>query len=539
MYGYGQRYLESSHFISFCSELRIDVSQNELEHYESEGVLLPVARVIMPDEYVQEVVRQSAHKLESEVMIPGFEHLDRLLYGYSPSKRLIAAKLKDEELTHQIDWEFAQGNKFLMQPKEGDFKPWHLYSAKVRTPVGAEYERNTAKHYYHYWQAYQVYSLQQHYPVFAKYPWVLAHIKEADLVYLRPSASNRVSGFNGRALIHDALSYYIELYQSEEARTFAAIPLNGPIKRLNDAQLAQYHLAQAGHAQEVYKRYDLSEEQLYRFMLDMLERRTDYGRDEKMKLTYALDNDLIYLGRFTMAVTNMTFEETADALVRNGGSFWAKENFRHLDKALEVYDHAKATFERLKDEFNKEFPNVAIATADIDSLMTFIEAGDQFIIPFTIFETDASINNPIAFQRTERFIGLKNLTTGLECLLRQIAIRPPKNPDLTSTLRPLIQSNFPEWNGDFHRILNLKTQPTQPIEFIDNILDIYTDPTLDAAVHGPAIRRFLIAYWARNMSGHYYTLEDDLYSDLYGIAYKSVLYAMLYSWGHARSKGWV
>ena len=54
MANYGGRYLSITNFRSYCADIktRSQPDCSELELYEKEGVLLPVARIIKPDEYV-------------------------------------------------------------------------------------------------------------------------------------------------------------------------------------------------------------------------------------------------------------------------------------------------------------------------------------------------------------------------------------------------------------------------------------------------------------------------------------------------------
>ena len=191
------------------------------------------------------------------------------------------------------------------------------------------------------------------------------------------------------------------------------------------------------------------------------------------------------------------------------------------------------------NDYNKGFPGFNISITEIDGLLKFIEASGLFIIPYAIFDTDEALNNPRAFRRTSLYMGMKNLTTGLECLIREIAKKIPNATGSIKTLDSLIQMVFSEWHKDFQRERGRKPIPKQPSDFIRNIINIHNDPFLDQQTHGGIIRVFLTAYWARNLTAHHYTLEDELYGDLYSKVYRAIYYAMLYTWKYAMQKGWV
>ena len=52
MSNWGERFATVSSFISYGRGLGVETNQNELEHYEKTGAMLPVVRVVYPDGYV-------------------------------------------------------------------------------------------------------------------------------------------------------------------------------------------------------------------------------------------------------------------------------------------------------------------------------------------------------------------------------------------------------------------------------------------------------------------------------------------------------
>ena len=49
---WGERYAEVSLFEGYCRDQNVNPDRGELEHYEKIGAMLPVARVVYPDQYV-------------------------------------------------------------------------------------------------------------------------------------------------------------------------------------------------------------------------------------------------------------------------------------------------------------------------------------------------------------------------------------------------------------------------------------------------------------------------------------------------------
>lgn len=514
----------------------MDVDERELERFEREGVLRPAARVILPEDYVRVQAEQKENWYDSDISIPGWEDLQRVWHGYGIDRRLRPAEITDEFLPHPIDWEFEHGNRHLTRPDAGAFRAWHEYALEIEDRTRFEHVIDTAKHYYHYWQVYPLYAFQKRFPVFARHPHIIAKLKEVgdDAVdLLVPQQTDALELFGPMAIWFDALSYYIEMYTAEETRTFQNV------RALDSGQLADYRERLASHAKLVLNRFQLNIEDAYGFLSFLLNLRDELRHDERTKLADMLENDLLFATRLTMGVNDKSFEAIEQELTNRGAPFWLVRDFRHLDKAIEIYDYAQETFLRLKEGYNGEFPALQLTDGEITGMLNFVENVALFILPFAIFDLDETINSPKRFHLTSRYIGLKNLTTGLEGLLRELAKRAPGAPGRMDTLESLVPIVFPVWEADFQRQRGARNYPTQPSEFAHNIMDVYTDASLNAHPHGNILRQFLIAYWSRNLTGHHYTLYDELYGELYGIIYRAICYTICYSWLVARQNGWV
>ena len=536
---YSVRYLELRHFIRYCQKLNVKAEERELEYYEEKGVMFPVARIVVPEEYVKHVYewRHRSIDVPHPHEWPEWSEIDRL-YDRPLVLPESYAQLTDEELADSFNREFGR-NPYLVRPDPSNYRPWDSYRVMVEHHDDYDIAESTATHYYSCWQVHQLYEIQK-YPDLYKNRFLIDNLPdEFKKKYWLPRARNLelYRSFRGHAHFFDALSFYTTMYDRERGRTFARLWEQHGVRTLDVKQRQEYLDRLSAHARFVSNKHGLTEDDLYTFLVHLLNLRSDYQRAERLKLADELEKDIVFLARFVAGVTGQSFDEIAEEVGKRSAF---KREFRHLNRATQVIDYARNTFERLMHDYNKEFPGFNISIPEIAGLLKFIEANGLFIIPHTIFDTDEAVNNPRAFRRTSLYIGMKNLTTGLECLIREIAKEMPKS-GLMDKLGNLINTVFKEWCGEFWKEKNQRPYPTptKPSEFISNIIDVNKDPLLDQKRQGHIIRVFLMAYWARNLTAHQYTLEDDLYGDLYGRVYTAIYYAMLYTWKYALQKGWV
>ena len=539
---YRKRYLTVSDFSSYCKQLNLELrslslssSNAELEMYEKDEIFFPVARLIKPDEYM---IKRFELDQEPETYgenIPEWHELERLIYH-----RPVLDNNNNSELWHPFDWESEQKNRFLFRPEEQQFKPWKEYRVKVKPESENGLFRKTAEHYYHYFQAHQVYAIQKRYPVYAKHNWLIENVNEnlSDRAkYLVPLKGNPSISLEGHTNSFDALSFYITLYDNEQDRTFENIPEQDGVKTLDNQQFAHYTSNLKAHAKFVFDKYELSEDKLYEFLFYLLKLHSEYKRSDNLKLANELSTDIQYLTSFVQNVVDLSMYEIEKEIDQRSNSYWTRE-FRHIDKAIKVYDYAKDTFERLLADYNTKFSTLNISSAEIEDLLDFIEKQGLFIIPYAIFDIDEALNDSRAFSTTSLYIGLSNLTTGFECYLREIANLanqssiPPNPSIIVKTLEPIIRTMF-SWGRSFQQAHSLR-KPMYKNDAFGYLADVFTDPNLDEAV-----KTFLITYRSRNFIAHNYTLENELYYTWYSIVYSAICHSLFYSWKHASIKGWV
>lgn len=536
---YRRRYLTASDFSSYCKELNLELrtlsqssSNAELEMYERDQILFPAARIVKADEYVVKRYELDQKTETHGTKIPEWYELERLLH-----RRPILDNNANSELWHPFDWEFERNNSFLFRPKEQQFKPWGEYRAKVKASEFGSM-RKTAEHYYHYFQVHQIYAIQRRFPVYAKQNWLIENVNENlrdRAKHLTPNKDSLSITLEGHFDSFNALSFYITLYDNEQDRIFENIPEQDGVKTLDNQQYTHYTSQIKAHAQFILGKFDLNTDKLYEFLFYLLKLHNEYERNEYLKLANELYIDIQYLISFIQNIVDLSINEIEKEVDQRSHSYWTRE-FRHLDKAVKLYDYAKGTFERLLTEYNAKFPNLTISATDIENLIDFIETHGLFIIPYAIFDMDEALNDSRPFQSTSLYTNLSNLTTGFENYLREIAnIASQSN---IGNLHKIIAGMFP-WGNDFNTMHETNITlygKDDPFSYFPYLEDVYTDPNLDT---NEALRTFLIAYRTRNMIAHNYTLDHKLYYAWYSVIYISVCQAILYAWVNATNNGWV
>ncbi|MCL5952224.1 MAG: hypothetical protein M1132_10975 [Chloroflexi bacterium] len=531
--GYGRRYMTAHEFSSLCSEsnVQIDSFNKDLELFEKEHILLPVARVVKPAEYVS--LRRGLDEQGDTYgqPLPGWDDLERLVYSKG-----VPQPSDEEALWHPFDQEFKYENQFLSRPLKGTFQPWKLYWE----------DGQAVEHYYHYWQIHQVYAVLERYPIFAKYNWILQNLTDKvhdRMTYLIPEESEPALTIGGKTLGYDALSFYIEVYGNERWRTFSHVPEIEGIKRLNEAQYEEYRTRQEGHAKSVAARWGLSTDYLIEFLLELLDLRAHYEDSERAKLAEGLTSDLRYLWVMIANITGQSFDEISEVLGQRG-LIWPTR-FRALEEGAQIQDCVKDYFNRLRQSYAEKFPSSPFSEQDANDLLRFVLSLDLVLLPHAIYELHKTLNDSRRRSVLSLYVDMKNLSTSFEYFVREIAgksldanAHAKRNQPRGNTLRPLVRSLMQgqEWLALFESSAELG-RATSPDGFVQNIAHLLSDPVFCASEENEVARLFLLVENARNVMVHFYTVEDRLFGSLRGDLFTAVIHAMMYTWRFAKGRG--
>lgn len=546
---YGNRYLEIRNFIRYCTKLKVETDESELEYYEEKGIMLPVARVVLPEEYIKRTSK-ARPTASTEMPLPDEWPELNQLYDRLLAHPQLYAELPDEELVDSFDRAFDRNHPYLVRPEPGNFKPWDSYRVLVEYQDNHDIEKSTAIHYYSYWQVHQLYDIQKC-PDLYQNRFILSLLpEEVKQRHRLPRARNLdiYRDFHGRARFFDALSFYITMYHREHGRTFASIPERHRVKTLDRQQHKDYVERLSAHAKFVCGRYSLKEQDLYTFLIRLLHLRSDYIQAERLKLATELENDITYQARLTASITGKDLEEIANEIGKID-TFSVKREFRHIhlptkerDEAQQVLLHyAKKMAQALAK--NTVQPSIgAFSENEISGLLDFCEHNGLTLLPYTLSELLATEDEASRkFRRLTLYGTSKNLATCLEYFLKAIASRGQITLPSKATLTPVVKTlmtNQTGWIPLFEQRTSC-LRGEDPAEFLSNLTRLLNDHELAGSEDGFWARCFLISCLARNLAVHNYPTDDWFYGDLYGEMLRHLLYSFFYSWHVAKRAGWV
>jgi hypothetical protein len=519
---HGERYIDSQRFVAYCRNMRADQSltSHDLELYEKEGLLLPVARVIRPSEYIDLRRAQFAVGGDPGAAILGWEELEKLLYGSTHDERL-----------HKFDAEFDRQNKYLINPAKMGFQAWDSYRVEVQSSSGETYLTENATHYYHYWQIYQVYEIQHKFPIFSKYHPLYEALKEQMPAWAQkyhPGTPSHLVDLYGYYQRFDALSFFTTLYANEQVKTFL-LP-EGKIRSLVEKEFEEYLTRQKGHAQFVVNQFGLKDriDSLYEFLKYLLELQSNFQRQEKMQLVKEVEKDLLHFVRFIFFVTGQRFDEISHTL-KPLTDFGMQRQFRHLDKSLLVQDEMREVFQYLLKEYNHLFANSSLSAQELDQLVNFFFSKPLFIFPYAVYEIQENLNDTKLFPRTSLYISLSNLSVGFESFLRTLV-----NGDVLYNLIRNLYGRDPAQKNLWLDQFNSYIQNHSGTGTVARLYDVVTDPHLNEIA-----RMFLAAYYARNFVMHEYSEDSEFFDEVFSKVYTSICYGVFYTWHFALSQGMV
>jgi len=468
------------------------VTEREIESYERNGAMLPVARVIYPTAYVNQRNELRTHVDESP-----WPEIGRLREPLRYSIESEAA-MTDEELIHCFDREMGQ-NELLKRPILRDYQPWNTY-----LPNGK------AEHYYSHWQVHQVYLL-------ARYPLGSPHM---DMF--------KEGGW------FDALSFWTTLHLREQRRTLAKLAINQYGQNQTNIAIMyapsdqeDYHGKLRTHAETTRVKFGLSDQLYFIFLQRLIDLHDDYRRDERYRLASALERDIYSLTGIMECDMRTTWDEISDRLEHPEP--WRKRALRQLDINSKERDDARDVLtHNAGNRYSKD---------EIESVLDYCADRD---LPILVSALSGMISNDKDYaekmRRVTRYTNLKNVLTGFEYFARSLVGKKystvPAPAGLPATLTPIVIDLMGKqpWFAQFKQH---KTEGT-----IGNLNRILSDNSMSTP-QGSLAREFLITCVARNLSVHDYPSDDQYYGDLFGEMLSAAISSILFSWRFARTAGWV
>ena len=544
---WGERYAKVSLFEGHCRDLNVNIDRGELEHYEKIGAMLPVARVVYPDEYVIQRDQNQWNGVTDWDGAGQWPALDRLIER-AWSLQSGYEGLSDDELVHCLDREMEAGdNPHLIWPELAEFRPWSEYRVEVPDGRGNSIMRTTAEHYYSYWQVYQL-SLIQQYPDLYKNARLIERMPQEDSVRKSLPRAPRIDhfvDFGGKRRRFDALSFWITVYGRERDLAFDNIAAVDGVRRLDVAQATAHRTKLAHWAERVKERFPLTLGDLYSFLRKLIELLEGYESKERYKLAEELKKDIFAWENLIILTAGKTREDVAEELGK--ANIYDKRTFRHLDIRSKEHDYALDLLKSVSADCGSVLRQVgdsqwSFPEADANDLLNYCEREGLglFVTALSGMVAIGDEEYRQISRRVQRYTNLKNVLNAYEYLLKTFALKAGLVVG-NETLTPLVDRVMAQepWYQLFAANKQnglLSANNTQ--DFLANLSILLADSQLKGSPQGFWAQQFLVTCLARNMTVHSYPSQDSYYGDLFRPMLHAVVSATFYTWRYAKTQGW-
>lgn len=478
MFEYGKRYIEANGFVSYCRSLNIDISESELEFCEREKLLFPVARILIPDDYVKymfDIVHNPSNPYYHKHQ---FKFPDKWIKIYRLlNKNNFPLSHKDGGI-YFFDKQFGK-NKYLVRPIETPFKPWECYKVIAGKIGDNEIKQDTAKHYYHYWQAYQIVEIQRYLEFCCKMTLKenidFLQNKNYPLYYHIPFSRSKVANgdYVGVNNEFDALSFFIRQTNSKEAEFIdKGKPIGGGFKQLSTRQIGTLEKENKCIAEYVCHRFSLDENGLFVFLRKLLELHIDYERNERTKLAREIRKDASYLVSFITYKTGLKSLDVSKKIGRLGGHSGNYLDVIFPNQIEKAKQRATPTFESFLKDYNTALPSRRIIDENLKHFLSFCEETDTLSFMSAIADINEEWFNRDSLSETVLISSLRECACFPERLGELVAKKTRKRTikSLVTkriTLKVVIQTFFNQesWFNSLIRMWEIKSSFNTVTEF--------------------------------------------------------------------------
>lgn len=426
-YHFGKRYLSVGDFIRFCEVVGLHgCSEDELEYYEQERWMFPVARTVAPEEYARarwEALYGPKTEFKYEEKYLPFYRLDMAIRHPSRWQQDPASS----DPRHPIDqaWDHVEQ---LERPAEKDFQPWDSYAILV-TSGELEIREVTASHFYHYWQAYELFHVRK-----------LQVKMYDDNVPLRMPPGQTYADLPVVYFFLDAVSYFQDLYQLRRLQLLSTLsPDDSGWIVLDQAQQKELEVAARRHAEHTLAVYRLEEDQAYAGLRGMMYLHKSYEESERTRLAEALKEDIWRAVQFMYHA----FGRDDTEIAKQAGRVWGhSQNYLEVlfpNQRKETQARATRLLVSLAEEHNKRALNYVMSDSEIQDLVSYIESSDLSWLEYVIVGLNDSYFAHHSWQVAESFMHLKTFASFPEALAKTLILRngdPKSQNDLLNERNP-------------------------------------------------------------------------------------------------------
>jgi len=151
-------------FANYCEINKVWASTGILEKYEENNLLLPIYRLMYPEDYVRTVILDRFPSQQVVVNPP--EWLKELSNRLDILKDRLSEDCYKMVLSdgHPLDWLFKKGIPEFFRPNKDNFIPWKEYIVSVKIE-GREIGDSRAEHYYAPWQIFALEKLNENHTI--------------------------------------------------------------------------------------------------------------------------------------------------------------------------------------------------------------------------------------------------------------------------------------------------------------------------------------------------------------------------------------
>ncbi len=540
MSDHGQRHLKADQFANYCKQLNLHTSTSVLECYERDKLLFPSARILISPEYLKYMF-----DIEHNPKNPFYR---KITYEYPPEWKGIHDLLRDINFRfghdvpgiHIID-RLINKSDYVVHPEEFDFAKWNSFKVPAGKINDSEIRQSTALHFYHYWQAYQIYEIQKYTDGDFKTTMIdkfTAEERQKFAGYITipvPKPKAHDGDYLGIAEGFEPLSILSYFYHVK----YSQLVLEGKkttdgFVELDEQRVKRLHKNTKRLSQILSRKYNFDGDNQYAFLKKLCSLHDEYTRAEKPKLAESMQRDIARMIRFIQFYTGVDFKSVSQRIGRIGGRFDDYLNFLFPDEIEEIRKKAMPTIESHLEDYNKRFPAYKIDTVGINDLINFFEA-EEF---YSFFQTISDLNDHW-FKDRSPVVAAK-----ISELLADVALLPEKIMDnigckgfpganfqgftLKKYLRQFFQGE--SWFAELNSNWTAETCFGDTNATVQKLQDLLYRRTLSSVPANHEVLRVLyVSGLIRNFHGHRHVLLRDYEKDFLAIL-RCIFYFIFLIW---------
>ena len=536
---FGKRYLASSRFVGFCQAAGLrSCSEHELECYERQGWLFPVARLLRPADYVvayREAELAGESRFEVDEAHLAFDELDSSLH----LPELWRREPTPRDLRHPIDAAWGSVPE-LIRPREEGHLPWESYERDL-TIGGTNVRCTLAQHFYHHWQAYELYFVRcRNRGMYGEDSRLIRwpeHWTPADCLGL-------AAGFEVTSRFQHLRERRVALaHQGQAANQDGYIILS-------EGQQTQLQGLMRQDAREVCLELGASEEGIYGFLDRLFALHHGYELSERVRLAKTLEYDIWRTVELIEALTGETTERIAEAAGR--GPYFTSPYLAALfpNRRKVVLDKCTRILTGLADqEYNRRCPNYAVQEADVRALVAFLETTELSLFAYVVAEVSDAFFARHSWATAASFLALKSLSSLPETLIRTI-IQGSNDTQLTSAHNGLASTSLYRlaclflqgreqsiWS-EYER-LNRYRDAADEVQLASNLAQLESEIGTAQNAGEYLGATLALATLLRNFTSHHMLEDRALLQGHYLSSVQSIIGTILLTWKVAQAQGWV